>query len=130
MSAATCSDCGGTCIRAGGPFEHCLVCGWKGMLCPADYHITPELIRESNKRLKLVNAGKLFTIRITCDGEDEDIDLAQKKTDALLGIASIRATAGSFRAEVSTKPTRALILKLKKIKTVIDVNVYPGRNQP
>ena len=58
MSAPVCPDCNGADFKVGGAFEQCRICGWRGMLCPAEYDWTQELSQQSKENLKLVEQSK------------------------------------------------------------------------
>ncbi len=129
MSAPVCPDCNGTDFKGGGPLEQCKICGWKGMLCPAEYGWTQELADQSKERLKLVEEGKLFTLRFEADGDDDDIDQAYDQVQKILKTEAKRTAVGAWVVQVTKKPTPMLISKLKMVTTVIKVMVFPGKEE-
>ncbi|RJQ22458.1 hypothetical protein C4580_00180 [Candidatus Woesearchaeota archaeon] len=129
MSGFICPDCSGTYFTHIGKQLQCELCGWIGENDRSRKWLTEESIEHNAKRHAAIKSGKLFVFRIHCKGPDKDRSDAIDKTIELLGISGMGGTDGrdetKYLAELDHKPTEETLAKIRKLKTVQKVSVWP-----
>ena len=129
MSGFVCPDCHGTYFTTKGKELQCELCGWIGENDGSRAWLTEESYDENARRHAAIKAGKLFVFRIHLKGPDKERDDAISETMKLLGINGMGGSDGNgetnYKAELEQKPTADVIAKIKKLKTVKTVSVFP-----
>lgn len=129
MSGFVCPECHGTYFVPKGNDLQCELCGWVGENDGSRAWLTEEGYNENARRHALMKAGKLFIIRIHLKGPDDERSNDVSSAMDILGINGMGGSDGkgetNYKAELDKRPTDETIAKLKKLKTMKDVSIWP-----
>ncbi len=129
MSGFICPDCSGGTFKTLGKQLQCELCGWIGENDGSRAWLTDESYEHNARREALVKAGKLFVVRVHYVGDAKERDDDVSATMKLLAITGMGGTDGptetKYKAEVAVRPTDDVIAKIRKLKTVKLVSIFP-----
>lgn len=127
MSGPICSDCGLLALEEAGISKmKCPICGWKGETPPRKVmaaKMSDCLWKETDEKLKLRKAGKLFYYRIYLKGTEEQKSVILFDISMFLNLDEMNGS-DILLFHVPEKLTDNQLENIKKINAVYKIEVF------